>query len=112
MEILSTLEFKKLLNDNPTKKFVFTEWIPKIFTTDLHISSGDPEMPYFGATTFGGDPDDDLIYDYDWSINEYSDDELFLVLSDDDVKEIAGLFNEVVRGNSNVHSNSRRGIMD
>lgn len=112
MEIFNKLEFKKLLNDNPTKKFVFLEWVPKTYISDFHISSGDLKMPDFYATTFGGDPDDDLIYDYDWSINEYSDDELFLVLSDDDVKEIAGLFNEVVRRNSNVHSNSRRGIMD
>lgn len=97
MKILNTLAFKKLLNDNPTKKFVFLEWVPKIFTSDLYISSGDPKTPDFGAITFSGDPDDDFIFDFDWSINEYPDDQLFAVLSDDEIKEIINLFSEVVR---------------
>lgn len=97
MEILNKLEFKKLLNNNPNKKFIFLEWTPSVHLSDFHISSGDPKMPYFGATTFNDNPDDDLIFEYDWSIDEYKDDNLFAVLSDDEVKEIINLFSEVVK---------------
>ena len=86
MKILNTLEFKKLLNGNPTKKFVFLEWAPKINISDFHISSGDPKTPDFGATTFNCNDDDDMIFDYDWSINEYEEYNLFAVLSDDEMR--------------------------
>ena len=97
MKILNKLEFKKLLNDNPTKKFVFLEWTPTVYISDFHISSGSPKMPDFGATTFDTDPDDDMIFFYDWSIDEYRDDQMFAVLSDDEVKEIINLFSEVIK---------------
>ena len=99
MKILNKLEFKKLLIENPTQKYVFLEWVPNVNISDFHISSGDPKMPYFGATTFSADPYDDMIFDYDWSINEYTDDEMFAVLSDDEVKEIVNLFSEVIKEN-------------
>lgn len=100
MELIYKQEFKKLLNDNPTKKFVFTEWAPNINISDFHISSGNPKMPDFGATTFCIDPDDDFIFDYDWSINEYKEYDLFVVLSDDEIKQMINLFSEVVKEES------------
>lgn len=101
MKILNKLEFKKLLNNNPTKKFVFFEWTPRINLSDFHISSGNPKFPDFEATVLNCSDADDIIFDYDWSINEYADDELFAVLSDDEIKEIINLFSEVVKEEEN-----------
>lgn len=100
MKILNKQKFKKLLNDNPTKKFVFFEWVPNVSISGFHFSSGDPSMPDFGATTFCTNPDDDFIFDYDWSINEYRDNDLFAVLSDDEINEIINLFSEVIKEES------------
>lgn len=101
METLNKQAFKKLLNDNPTKRFVFLEWTPRVHLSDFHISSGDPKMPDFGAITFNCNDEDDMIFDYDWSINEYTDDEMFVVLSDDEIKEIINLFSDVVKEKNN-----------
>lgn len=97
MEILKKKEFKKLLDDNPTKKYVFFEWVPRIFISDFHISSGDPKGPDFGAAILSGDPSEDFIFSYDWAINEYTDDDMFAVLSDDEVKEIINIFAETLK---------------
>lgn len=102
MKILNKLEFKKLLNDNPTKKFVFLEWTPRIHLSDFHISSGYPKIPDFGATTFNCNDEDDMIFDYDWSINEYEDDDQFAVLEEDEIKEIINLFSEVIKEESDA----------
>ena len=102
MKILNKLEFKKLLNDNPMKKFVFLEWTPTVYISDFHISSGNSTMPGFGATTFDTDPDDDMTFFYDWSIDEYTDDQMFAVLSDNEIREIINLFSEVIKNMSNL----------
>lgn len=94
MKILTRDEFKQLLNEHPTKKFLFLEWVPNTNISDFHISSGDPKYPGFGATTFEASIDDDIIFEYDWSIDEYSDDDLFAVLSDEDILNFINIFRE------------------
>ena len=40
MKIVSRDEFKKLIEDNPGKKFAFVEWEPRVANSELHITDG------------------------------------------------------------------------
>ena len=94
MVILNKRQFKKLITENPTKRFLFLEWTPEVFISDFHITDGNPKYPGFGATTLSGRNSEDFIFDYDWSIDEYTDDDRFAVLEDKEILEIINLFKE------------------
>lgn len=93
MIVLHKQEFKKLLEGNPNRRFVFFEYEPEVFKDQFHITTGG-FRPTFGAITLApntvGDP---IIFEYDWDlIADYQDDEQFAVLEED---EIAGIINEL-----------------
>ena len=94
MVILNKTEFKKLIAENPTKKFLFFEWEPEVFISDFHVTDGNPKYPGFGATTLSGETSEDFIFDYDWSIDEYADNDQFAVLENKEILEIINLFKE------------------
>jgi len=100
LQILNKKEFKDLLIKNPNKRFVFYEYDSNNGVDyDIHITDGNLKYPGFGATTLNPEPYDEheFIFNYDWNIDEYSDDDLFVVLSDEEVIEIANLFNSCIK---------------
>lgn len=97
MKILTRDEFKQLLINNPSKRFLFLEWEPSIYTSDFHINNGDPKHPGFGALTMALDGED-FIFDYDWNIDEYSSDDKFAVLSEDEILQLIDIFRLCVEG--------------
>lgn len=103
MKLLKRDEFKKLLEDNPKKRFIFMEFNKNdTEIRDIHFSNGGhdgwPE-PTFGATSLIRNTDLDsynesMIWDYDWNIDEYSDDDQFVVFSQEDVQTLKQLVDE------------------
>lgn len=100
MIIVKRDEFKKLLENNPGKKFAFYEYTPCTFISELHITMGEEINPTFGAyavdspgpfdeegTNILGDP-------YDWNINEYSHKDLFAILEPSDLNPLANMLIE------------------
>lgn len=103
MIILKKNEFKKLLEDNPKKRFIFMEFnMNDTELHDVHFSNGGHECwpePTFGAITLVRNTDldsynDGMIWDYDWNIDEYSDDDQFVVFTPEDVQTLKQLVDE------------------
>lgn len=108
MEIKKRDEFKKLLEDNPGRKFAFYEYKPYTFMSELHITMGDATHSTFGAWS----PNPPLLDEapdgasetpgfkafYDWDLlADYKESDLFAVLDDSEVmfmisqlKDVAG----------------------
>ncbi len=99
MKILHKQDFKKLLEDNPNRRFAFFEYEPEVFKDQLHITTLD-FRPTFGAITLApntvGDP---IIFEYDWDLlADYQDDDMFAILEED---EIADIINELSKALNN-----------
>lgn len=96
MKILNKQDFKELIDKNPGAKFAFYEYTPCIFKSELHILDGDYKYPYFGATTLSASAEEgeEFIFDYDWNLNEYSNDEQFAVLEKGDIAQLQELLDE------------------
>jgi hypothetical protein len=77
-KLLSKNEFKELMRQHPEGGIVFAE-DPK--WNDVHVTDGD-----FGATVIS--PLHGEIFDYDWNIEEYGDDEMFIVFDNDDILQM------------------------
>lgn len=88
MKILNKQEFKELIDKNPAAKFIFFEYTPCTFTSELHILDGNYKYPYFGATTLSAQ---EFIFDYDWYLDEYTDDDQFAVLEKNDIVQLQEL---------------------
>ena len=89
MKILKRDEFKQLLENNPGKKFIFFEYEPDVFKSQMHITEGDPKYPTFGAwapcpcgTGFSNNEWEDY---YDWNLNEYNANDMFAVLEESEL---------------------------
>lgn len=89
MEILKRDEFKKLLEDNPGRKFAFYHYLPYTFLGDIHITTGDIKGSSFRswspnptvkdeAPDFGSFSTSDLLI-------HYAENDLFAVLDDADI---------------------------
>lgn len=93
MKILYKQDFKKLLEDNPNRRFVFFEYEPAIFKDQFHITTLDVR-PTFGAVTLVPNTvGDSIIFEYDWDLlADYQDDDMFAILEED---EIVGIINEL-----------------
>lgn len=103
MKILKKSEFEKLLKDNPDKRFVFWEYEPDVLIEQIHVTDGDPEHPGFGATSLADVEsyemnDDDILFNYDWNINEYYESDQFYVLNDQDVRRLIDLLMKAASG--------------
>ena len=94
MKILNKQEFKELIDKNQGVKFAFYEYTPCVFKSELHILDGDYKYPYFGATTLSAN-EEEFIFDYDWNLNEYTNDDQFAVLEKGDITQLQELLDKV-----------------
>ena len=60
---------------------VFAEYEPDVLKSELMVTDGD-----FGATQVI--PYHGEIFDFDWNINEYKDDDLFVVFDNNDILQM------------------------
>jgi hypothetical protein len=81
MRIITKYAFERLMEEYPDGGIVFAEYEPNVRTSDLMVTNGD-----FGATNVV--PMDGEVFDWDWNIGEYRDDDLFVVLDNDDVLQM------------------------
>ena len=97
MRALTRNEFVTLLVSNPGKKFVFQEdWDNSNYDPSIHITSGDPKCPTFGAFYISAN-EDDLLSEYDWDlISDYTDADEFHVFDEDDINEVINLLLSVI----------------
>lgn len=109
MKLMSKKEFEEYLNKRKGYSVAFYEYNPEctdcVEFGSLHITQGNPEIPWFGAWSldtpdnpFIEDIENDPIYvkepdfemweSYDWNLHEYSDNDKFFVLEARDIMEL------------------------
>ena len=81
MKILQKREFKNLMEDFPGGGIVFAEYEPDILKSSLMVTDGD-----FGAREVI--PRDGEVFDFDWNIGEYRDDDSFAVFDNNDILQM------------------------
>lgn len=81
MKILQKREFKNLMEDFPGGGIVFAEYEPDILKSSLMVTDGD-----FGAREVI--PMDGKVFDFDWNIEEYRNDDFFAVFDNNDVLQM------------------------
>lgn len=88
MKILNKTQLETLMEDYTDGGIVFCEYMPDIMTSQLHVTDGDhgatDVIPWHGE-----------VFDWDWSINEYSEKDLFMVFDNNDVLQ---MIQTLVRG--------------
>lgn len=90
MKILKRDEFKKLLEDNPGRKFIFFEYTPAVFKSQMHVTMGDSDNPTFGAwapSPYDTECPQTCEWEdyYDWNLDEYDINDLFAVLEESEI---------------------------
>lgn len=81
MKILSKPEFQTLMAQFPDGGIVFCEWEPDIYASSLMVTDG-----LFGARDVV--PSDGEVFDFDWNIGEYDEEDLFAVFDNNDVLQM------------------------
>ena len=81
MKILMKKQLEDLMDEYPDGGIVFAEYRPDILASELMVTDGD-----FGATCVI--PSNGEVWDFDWSIREYKDDEQFAVFDNNDVLQM------------------------
>ena len=81
MKILQKREFKNLMEDFPEGGIVFAEYEPDVLKSSLMVTDGD-----FGAREVI--PRDGEVFDFDWNIGEYRDDDSFAVFDNNDILQM------------------------
>ena len=81
MKILTKKQMELLMEDYPDGGIVFAEYTPSVLKSELHVTDGD-----FGARTVI--PFEGEVWDYDWNIEEYQDNDLFAVFDNNDVLQM------------------------
>lgn len=81
MKILTKKQFEVLMDAYPDRGVVFAEYRPDILASELMVTNGD-----FGATCVI--PSNGEVWDFDWNIREYKDDEQFAVFNNNDVLQM------------------------
>ena len=81
MKILKKKEFEKLMDEFPDGGIVFCEYSPHIHASELMVTDGE-----FGARLVI--PVDGEVFDFDWNIGEYLDEDLFEVFDNNDVLQM------------------------
>lgn len=77
MKVINKNEFKKLMKIFPNGGIVFSEYP----ISDLHITDGE-----FGATLVA--PIYGEIFDYDWNIEEYKEQDKFAIFDNNDILQM------------------------
>ena len=81
MKILTKKQFEDLMDVYPDGGVVFAEYRPDILASELMVTDGD-----FGATCVI--PSNGEVFDFDWNIKEYGDDEQFAIFDNNDVLQM------------------------
>lgn len=81
MKILSKEQMKSLMSQYPNGGIVFAEYIPDILKSGLMVTDGD-----FGATQVI--PYHGEVFDFDWNIDEYREEDLFAIYDNNDILQI------------------------
>ena len=81
MRILTTTQMKELIKEFPDGGIVFAEYIPHILASELMVTDGK-----FGAGEVV--PRDGEVFDFDWNIDEYKDENQFTVFDNNDVLQM------------------------
>lgn len=84
MDIIKAKDFK----DYP-KGTIFAKYTPNVLASDIMIK----DDFVFGATTLV--PIDGEVFDFDWNLNEYKDNDLFIVFEE---QEIMMMIKTLLRG--------------
>ncbi len=81
MKILTKLQLKTLIEEFPNGGIVFANYRPDIITSELMVTDGGfgarEVIPYHGE-----------VFDFDWNVDEYKDNDLFAVFDNNDVLQI------------------------
>ena len=70
-----------LMQEFPNGGIVFAEYKPDVLSSELMVTDGD-----FGAREVI--PHDGEVFDFDWNIGEYRDEDLFAVFDNSDVLQM------------------------
>lgn len=81
MKILSKKQMKALMDEYPDGGIVFAEYAPDVLKSELMVTDGD-----FGAREVI--PHHGEVFDFDWNIDEYRDNEMFAVFDNEDVLQM------------------------
>lgn len=81
MKIFRKREFESLMEDFPNGGIVFAEYEPDILKSSLLVTDGD-----FGAREVI--PHNGEVFDFDWNIDEYRDDDSFAVFDNNDILQM------------------------
>ena len=83
MKIVNKKQIQELIDtdDYLMGGLVFSEYKPDIHLSDVMVTDGD-----FGATCVV--PHHGEVFDFDWSIGEYRDDDLFIVFDNSDILQM------------------------
>lgn len=81
MKILSKNQMRTLMQEFPNGGIVFADYKPDFLMSELMVTDGD-----FGAREVI--PHDGEVFDFDWNIKEYRDNEQFAVFDNDDVLQM------------------------
>lgn len=83
MKILMKKQLEDLIDDYPDGGIVFAEYTPDIYKSELMVTDGD-----FGATRVLPSPVNGKVFDFDWYIKEYRDDDQFAIFDNNDVLQM------------------------
>ena len=81
MKIINTEQMKTLMNDFPEGGIVFVKYTPHAINSELMVTDGS-----FGATNVI--PWDGEVFDWDWNIEEYEPDDLFMIFDNNDILQM------------------------
>ena len=81
MKILQKWELEDLIKEFPDGGIVFAEYEPDILNSSLMVTDGD-----FGAREVI--PRDGEVFDFDWNIKDYRNDDFFAVFDNNDVLQM------------------------
>lgn len=81
MKILLKNQMEDLMKKFPDGGIVFADYKPDVLISELMVTDGD-----FGAREVI--PHDGEVFDFDWNIKEYGDNEQFAVFDNDDVLQM------------------------
>ena len=81
MRVLQKWEFEDLMEEFPNGGIVFAEYEPDVLKSALLVTDGN-----FGAREVI--PRDGEVFDFDWNIGEYRNDDFFAVFDNNDVLQM------------------------
>lgn len=81
MNILSKRQMENLMEEFPDGGIVFADYTPDVLKSELMVTDGD-----FGARCII--PYQGEVFDFDWNIKEYQNNDLFAVFDNNDVLQM------------------------